>query len=120
MKLQDAYVSEKSTAVGSWSVIGYKGSGDNTAASGSTAATSTTNNFTYKDATGFTNDTLSLATGATGFTASNKAKLKDCTAGDHWTIAIAAGTAAGKATFTPGSLATECLQLTPNFSQIGK
>ena len=35
-------------------------------ASGQAGASSATNNFTYKDATGFTNDTLSLSTGATG------------------------------------------------------
>lgn len=122
VKLQQAYVSE-AVAIGSWAVIGYKGPGDNTNAQGATGgATSSTNNFNYKDATGFTNNTVVLTTSAsvTGFTAGNKAKLNDCAAGDHWTITVKAGSAAGEATFTPGTLTQDCLQLTPNFSQIGK
>lgn len=122
MKLQQAYVSE-AVAIGSWAVIGYKGPGDNTNATGATGgATSSTNNFNYKDATGFTNNTVALTESAsvTGFTAGNKAKLNDCDADDHWTITVGAGTAAGEATFTPGTLTQDCLQLTPNFSQIGK
>ena len=119
VKLQQAYISE-AVAIGNWSVIGYKGPGDNTAAGSSAGASSSTNNFNYKDATGYNDNTITLATGATGFTAGNKAKLNDCDVGDHWTISIAAGDAAGEATFTPGDLDADCLQLTPNFSQIGK
>ena len=121
MKLQQAYISE-AVAVGSWAVIGYKGPGDNTNASGATGgATSKTNNFSYKDATGYTNNTVALSTtGVTGFTAHNEAKLNDCKSGDHWTITVTSGSAAGEATFTPSTLSQECLQLTPNFAQIGK
>ena len=122
MKLQQAYISE-AVAIGSWAVIGYKGPGDNTNATGATGgATSSTNNFNYKDANGFSNNTVALTESAsvTGFTASNKAKLNDCETGDHWTITVTPGTAAGEATFTPGTLDQDCLQLTPNFSQIGK
>lgn len=119
VKLQQAYVSE-AVAIGSWAVIGYKGPGDNVNATGDGAATSSTNNFTYTDASGWTNNTIALATGATGFSASNKAKLNDCDTGDHWKITVGAGTAAGEATFTPSTLSQDCLQLTPNFSQIGK
>lgn len=122
MKLQQAYVSE-AVAIGSWAVIGYKGPGDNTNATGATGgATSSTNNFNYKDASSFSDNTVALTDGAsvTGFTAGNKAKLNDCAAGDHWTITVTPGTAAGEATFTPSDLDQNCLQLTPNFSQIGK
>ena len=121
MKLQQAYISE-AVAIGTWSVIGYKGPGDNTNASAGTGgATSSTNNFNYKDATGYTNNTAALdATGTVGFTAGNKAQLNDCVIGDHWTITVKAGSAAGEATFTPGDLDQNCLQLTPNFAQIGK
>lgn len=121
MKLQQAYVSE-AVAIGTWSVIGYKGPGDNTNATGATGgASSKTNNFSYKDATGYADNTAVLdATGKVGFTAHNEAKLNDCAQGDHWTIKVASGAAAGEATFTPSTLSQDCLQLTPNWNQIGK
>ena len=119
VKLQQAYISE-AVAIGNWSVIGYKGPGDNVNATGAGAATSSTNNFTYTDASGWADNTIALATGATGFSASNKAKLNDCESAANWTIAIAAGSAAGEATFTPSTLDQTCLQLTPNWNQIGK
>lgn len=119
VKLQQAYVSE-AVAIGSWAVIGYKGPGDNTNASGNGAATSATNNFTYTDASGWTNNTIAIATGATGFSASNKAKLNDCDAAANWTITVSEGSAAGEATFTPSTLSADCIQLTPNWKQIGK
>ena len=59
-------------------------------------------------------------TGKIGFTAHNEAKLNDCAPGDHWTITVKSGTAAGEATFTPSTLDQTCLQLTPNWNQIGK
>lgn len=121
VKLQQAYISE-AVAIGSWSVIGYKGPGDNTNATGASGgATSKTNNFSYKDATGYTDNTAALNTsGKIGFTAHNEAKLNDCVPGDHWTITVKSGTAAGEATFTPSTLDQTCLQLTPNWNQIGK
>ena len=101
VKLQQAYAAESNAAGG---------------------ATSSTNNFNYKDATGFSNNTVALTSSASivGFTAGNKAKLNDCAIGDHWKITVTAGSAAGEATFTPSTLTQDCLQLTPNFSQIGK
>lgn len=84
------------------------------------SVTSSTNNFSYTDASGWTNNTIAIATGATGFSASNKAKLNDCESAANWTIDIAAGSAAGEATFTPSTLDQTCLQLTPNWNQIGK
>ena len=120
MKLQQAYISE-SVAIGDWGVIGYKGPGDNTNASGNAVATSATNNFTYTDASsGWNNNTIALGTGATGFSASNKAKLNDCEAAANWTIAVSEGSAAGEANFTPSTLSANCIQLTPNWKQIGK
>ena len=84
------------------------------------SVTSSTNNFSYTDASGWTNNTIAIATGATGFSASNKAKLNDCEAAANWTITIAAGSAAGEATFTPSTLSADCIQLTQNWNQIGK
>ncbi len=122
VKLQQAYVSE-AVAIGTWSVIGYKGPGDNTNASGATGgASSKTNNFEYNDATGYSNNTVALTGGSTvvGFTAKNIAKLNDCEQSSSWTISVAPGSAAGEATFTPNTLEQDCLQLTPNWNQIGK
>lgn len=84
------------------------------------SVTSSTNNFSYTDASGWTNNTIAIATGATGFSASNKAKLNDCDAAANWTITVSEGSAAGEATFTPNTLEQDCLQLTPNWNQIGK
>ena len=119
VKLQQAYISE-AVAVGNWGVIGYKGPGDNTNASGDGAATSSTNNFSYTDASGWSNNTAALTANKIGFSASNKAKLNDCLAAANWTITIGAGTAAGEATFTPSTLEATCVKLTPNWNQIGK
>ena len=122
VKLQQAYVSE-SVAIGTWSVIGYKGPGDNSNASGATGgASSKTNNFEYNDATGYSNNTVALTGGSpvVGFTAKNIAKLNDCAQSSSWTISVAPGSAAGEATFTPNTLEQDCLQLTPNWNQIGK
>ena len=119
VKLQQAYISE-SVAVGNWSVIGYKGPGTNTNASGNGAAVSATNNFSYTDASGWTENTKALgSTAVVGFSASNKAKLNDCAPAANWTISVTAGSAAGEATFTPSTLGAECTQLTPNWKQIG-
>lgn len=113
----------ESVAIGTWSVIGYKGPGDNTNASGATGgASSKTNNFEYNDATGYSNNTVALtgSSSVVGFTATNIAKLNDCEQSSSWTITVATGSAAGEATFTPNSLEQDCLQLTPNWNQIGK
>ena len=122
MKLQQAYVSE-AVAIGTWSVIGYKGPGDNTNATGATGgASSKTNNFEYKDANAYSNNTVALtgSSSVVGFTATNIAKLNDCDASSTWTITVKPGSAAGEATFTPNTLGQNCLQLTPNWKQIGK
>ena len=122
VKMQQAYISE-AVAIGTWSVIGYKGPGDNTNANEATGgASSKTNNFEYTDATGYANNTVALTGNASveGFTAKNIAKLNDCAASSTWTITVAPGSAAGEATFTPNTLGQDCLQLTPNWNQIGK
>ena len=119
VKLQQAYISE-AVAVGDWSIIGYKGPGEQK----STLESSTTN-FTYKDGgTGYSNHTTALSsTAVTGFTVQNNLKLNDCTsAAGNWTVTVAsAGATAseGEATFT-ASVATACTDLTPNFNKIGK
>ena len=123
MKLQQAYISE-AVAIGNWQIIGYKGPGDQTNGSTSGGAKSATTNFTYEDAaSGYTNNTVALATGITGWSASNKANLNDCTAGKNWTLAVAKadGGSEGDASFTATVATTsDCTSLTPNFDKIGK
>ena len=124
MKLQQAYISE-SVAIGNWQIIGYKGPGEekNHGTTGGGAQSETTN-FTYEDAaSGFTNNTVALATGITGWSASNRANLNDCTAGTNWTVATAKASSGseGDAEFTAEVATTsDCTSLTPNFSKIGK
>ena len=124
MKLQQAYISE-AVAIGNWQIIGYKGPGEEDDAGDATGgAKSHTTNFEYTDAaSGYTNNTVALATGITGWSASNKANLNDCTAGKNWTLAVAKAESGseGDAVFTADVATTsDCTSLTPNFSKIGK
>lgn len=120
VKLQQAYISE-AVATGTWTVIGYKGPGDQTTAGTATGGSvSKTNNFQYSDATGFTDNSAALSTNKVGFTATNLAKLNDCAISSTWTMTVGEGSAAGEATFTPNVLTADCVQLTPNWKQIGK
>lgn len=126
VKLQQAYISE-SVAIGNWQIIGYKGPGqEDNQGSTTGGAKSHTTNFEYTDASsGYTNNTVALSTGNTGWSAKNNAQLNDCPSAINWTVATAAASSgsAGEATFTaaikPENLAT-CTALTPNFDKIGK
>ena len=125
VKLKQAYISE-STMMGNWGIIGYKGPGEETTASGlAGGAVSGTTNFTYKDANDFTNNTAALTSGGkTGWTAGNKQRLNDCPNADNWTITVKQnGSTAGEAKFEAEINATNsvgCTALTPNFTNIGK
>lgn len=119
VKLQNAYIAESGDMLGNWFLIGYKGPGDvTTAGSKTTAETSASTNFIY---TGEFAGSVALSTGGIGWKAANKAKLNDC-AGDgatyNWTITIAAGSAAGEATYTPNVANDNCETLTPSFKSI--
>lgn len=119
MKLQNAYIAESGDQLGNWFLIGYKGPGTvTTTGSKTTAETSASTNFVY---TGEFAGSVALATGGIGWKAANKAKLNDC-AGDgttyNWTISIAAGSAAGEATYTPNVANDNCETLTPSFKSI--
>jgi len=125
VKLQQAYISE-STMMGNWGIIGYKGPGEETAASATTGgAVSGTTNFTYKDGTGFTDNTIALSSGGkVGWTAGNKQRLNDCPNADNWTVTVKQnGATAGEAKFEAAIAAANsvgCTALTPNFTNIGK
>ena len=120
VKLQNAYIAESGDMLGNWFLIGYKGPGDvTTAGSKTTAETSASTNFIY---TGEFAGSVALATGGIGWKAANKAKLNDCAAATadapNWTITVAAGDAAGEATYTPGIASDDCEVLTPSFKSI--
>ena len=125
VKLQQAYISE-AVAIGNWQIIGYKGPGEEDAAGAATGgAKSHTTNFEYADAAnGYSNNTIALATGNTGWTAKNRAQLNDCPSAVKWSVKTeAADGSAGEASFTAEILAANlatCTALTPNFDKIGK
>ena len=119
VKLQDAYAAE-SNQLGGWELIGYTAPGTKA----STTSFSSTN-FTYKDGTGFTNNTVALSpAGKVGWTPGNKQRLNDCPNADNWTVTVKQnGATAGEAKFEAAINATNtvgCTALTPNFTNIGK
>lgn len=115
VKLQQAYVSE-AVAVGNWTIIGYKGPGEQT----SGKLESKTTNFTYQDGyASYSNNTVALSsTKIKGFTVQNNTKLNDCTsAADNWKVEVSKATGSeGEAVF---EATTNCTDLTPNFAKIG-
>ena len=116
VKLQQAYVSE-AVAVGNWTIIGYKGPGEQT----SGKLESKTTNFTYQDGyTGYKANTAALGdTKIKGFTVQNNTKLNDCAStADNWKVEVSKATGSeGEAAF---DATTNCTDLTPNFAKIGK
>ena len=120
--MQQAYISE-AVAVGNWIIIGYSGPGTADADKLGSSAT----NFTYSDDGEYTDaNTAALGTTAiTGWSASNKANLNDCTAGKNWTVSVksASSGTAGEAAFTAAIASANsagCTPLTPNFDKIGQ
>ena len=109
----------EAVAVGNWTIIGFKGPGEQT----SGKLESKTTNFTYQDGyDSYTNNTAALSdTKIKGFTVQNNTKLNDCiSAADNWTVEVAkADGSEGEASFD-AKVAEDCGDLTPNFSKIGK
>ena len=113
VKLQDAFVAERGTVVGNWTMIGYN--------------MPTSQNFTF--AGPITSETTALqGLGLTeAWNASNKAKLNDCPTGKNWIISIQEAPATDAAKGSPIKYTTSynstneanCKTLTPNFSSIG-
>lgn len=121
--MQDAFVNETGNAYGSWNIIGYlapgqKENGDHTAASGST------NNFSYAQAGSYdeTKETAALTGKATSvWVATSTGNLNDCNSGSTWTVQISKTTDAAAANYDGVySDATNCKALTPQFANIGK
>ena len=118
MKLQDAYVAERGTVVGSWTMIGY-----NMPAS---------QNFMYTDPelSGGSANIQGLS-GKKGWQAENNAKLNDCPAHSAWTITLSEETATNAAQGSPVAYTADvpravsgsdanCGALTPNFTSVGR
>ena len=113
IKLQDAYVSE-SNKIGNWTLIGYVAPG---ASSASDASPSTTN-FTYYGSGTFVSGVADIADMADAWVAKNNAALNDCAAdAGKWDIAIKANSNGNSVSY---DASTNCAQLTPSFTKIGK
>ena len=121
VKLQDAYVAEKGTYVGSWTMIGYN--------------MPSSNNFAYsdKDLAGGTTE-ISTLSNKVGWVAKNNAKLNDCVANSEWTITLSEASAASSSQGSPvtytaavptagtsgAAAGSDCGALTPNFTKVGQ
>jgi prepilin-type N-terminal cleavage/methylation domain-containing protein len=111
IKLQDAYVSE-SNQIGSWELVGYDAPGASSASDNSPSTT----NFKYF---GFvTGSASAIADKADAWVAQNIPALNDCAAGSgKWNIDIKANSNGNSVRY---NAATNCAQLTPSFTKIGK
>ena len=113
LKLQDAYVSE-SNKIGNWTLIGYVAPGASSASDNSPSTT----NFTYYGSGTFTDGVATIADMSDAWVAKNKPALNDCAANTgKWDIAIKANANGNSVRYVPS---TNCAQLTPSFTNIGK
>jgi len=120
IKLQEAFISETNTAIGSWKAIGYTAPGTTTASAitGGGAANTATFNYT-EPATGFSADrgSLEITSAEIVWRAANKADLNDCTAAANWELSVMVGSAGG--TWTTKALTGQCVAVTPQFAALG-
>jgi prepilin-type N-terminal cleavage/methylation domain-containing protein len=113
LKLQDAYVSE-SNKIGNWTLIGYVAPG---ASSASDASPSTTN-FQYYGSGMFASGVADIDDMDDAWVAKNIPALNDCAAdAGKWHIDIKANTNGNSVSY---DAQTNCAQLTPSFTKIGK
>ncbi len=113
VKLQDAYVSE-SNKIGNWTLIGYVAPG---ASSASDESPSTTN-FQYYGSGTFTDGIAAIADMNDAWVAVNIPALNDCAANNgKWHVDIKANSNGNSVRY---DAATNCAQLTPSFTKIGK
>ena len=113
MKLQESYFSE-ANHVGSWAIIGY------TAPGTASGTTSSTTNFTYEQKGTYHENTIQTdPSGAEVWRATAKVVLNDCGTEDYWYVTATVTSA--KVSFDAKlSDETNCLTLTPTFTNIGK
>ena len=108
INMQDAYVVEKTDALGSWSEIGYTGPGSNSASGAKSAV------FLY---------TEGVSTGHAQWNAKPLQKLNDCNTDNQWILgAYLDNTQPGQANVaykaSQASGKTGCLELTPSFTTL--
>lgn len=119
MKLQDAFVAENGTHVGSWFDIGYLMNNSSNfyycnAASG-TACTSTNNADGYlgtKTTKGTPTDYVA------SWTATNIATLNDCAANSSWNLTTSQNGDEGGIVLYAATVSKDCDILTPNFKKL--
>ena len=113
IKLQDAFASE-ANKVGTWKSIGYVAPG--ASAAGSSGQTT---NFSYSGALTADGDiTSTTPSNQEGWLADNRVALNDCTIGNgDWKISVSAATNGNSLTY---DASTNCEELTPSFTKIGK
>lgn len=111
--MQEAYFSE-SNHIGNWTIIGYTAPGSGTATSGSTT------NFNYAQGGTYAGNTIAANPSETEvWTATAKVVLNDCGTEDYWYVTATVTSA--KVSFDAKlSDETNCLTLTPTFTNIGK
>lgn len=117
VKLQDAYVAEKGTTVGSWKQIGYS----MMSSSNFYYCGENTNACSTEDAKGYGNTTpITTETYTAYWAATNKATLNDCQKNSVWSLTTAQnGSAGGLIVYTAAiSDANNCEDLTPNFMKL--
>jgi hypothetical protein len=113
--LQDAYVAEQGNAIGNFEIIGYVVPGGN---SGDTEGSTT--NFTYTQKGTYSENSVVLPTDTPVWSATSKANLNDCTAGEHWILHVTIADDSDGATWESAALANGCKALTPNFDKVAK
>jgi len=121
VKLQQAYFSE-SNQVGTWTLIGYKGPGNNTS-----ATASETTNFNYGSGMTAATSVGQAPTTKTAWYANNRTQLNDCAVGQtgnpNWYVdpVVTASNASTGADigFDSHVTAGGCQSLTPSFETIG-
>ena len=115
IKLQDAYVSE-SNRLGTWTLVGYVAPGASSASDNSPNTT----NFTYYGSIADAVDISAETSEEDAWVAVNKVALNDCGANTgKWNVNIS-GNSNGNSVSYAAEVATECEQLTPTFTKIGK
>ena len=122
IKLQEAFLSETNTAIGSWMAVGYNAPGSvKTAGSIAGGVETETGTFVYTESkSDYSTDRGSaVVTASTSvWKAKAKADLNDCAKDTyHWELQVQPGTAGG--TWKTKALTGQCVAVTPQFGALG-
>ena len=122
IKLQEAFISETNTAIGSWKAVGYSAPGTTTATAITGGGEANTGAFEYHEPkSNYSSDRgsaeLAAGTYVEVWQAENKADLNDCTAAINWGLQVAVGSAGGS--WKTKALSGNCVAVTPQFGALG-